>query len=200
MAAMLEAYDLPRLRARNQVQPDPEVTELISDLAFAARWHAAEVARATRSDAPAPLVAQSLTVGHAAILSGISEAAVRKAISSRRLPARKVDGRWAIDRDDLDAFTPRRTPARENRMSAGAHFEVAAGRLISARDTIIAASDSPDPMADMVHGLSIVAGSMALLAEALESLTPTQRAHARAGLEFLRQNPDALPGEGSDHG
>ncbi|MEZ3155815.1 hypothetical protein AB1K56_02715 [Microbacterium sp. BWR-S6Y] len=196
MAALLVTYGPGKLRARNQVSPEPEVTELLADLDYAARVHAAEVARATKTDGPVAAVASSVSVERAASSSGVSRSALTKALRDGRLTGRKDEnGVWRVDTKSLEAYAPKRTANKENRMST---FEAVADQLVSARDTILGAEHTSDALGEVVHGLSIAAGSLAVLAEALDSLTPTQRAHAIEGLEFLRQNPGSLPDDGSD--
>jgi len=48
----------------------------------------------------------------AAGLLGISDRAVRKAIADKRLPATEIDGRWSIDRKDIENYRINRAALR----------------------------------------------------------------------------------------
>ncbi|WP_264631836.1 hypothetical protein [Microbacterium hydrothermale] len=183
MAALLVTYGPIKLRTRNQVSPDPEVTELLADLDFATRIHAREVARATKPDAPVPAVASSLSVERAASSSGVSRTAIRKALVTGRLTGQKDEnGVWHVDPTSLEAYAPKQRPTRENRMT---HVEAVAEKLVSARDAILGALDAPDAVGDVVRGLSIAAGSLAILAEALDSISPEDRTRMHHALTNL---------------
>lgn len=113
VAAWLCRHGLGSLRAV-AAGADPEVDAVLTALALSADgWRTsavteagAEVARRP-AEVPAPLTV--MTTQQAADLLRITDRAVRLAITQRRLPAQRVDGRWLIDLEDLDHFRGRRT-------------------------------------------------------------------------------------------
>lgn len=112
VAALLERFaDLTRVRVAVRGQ-DPELDAvLVAMRLVAAKWRAT----ATGSPhPPAPEVAarsQWLSTTQAADILGVTDRAVRLAITEHRLNAQQVDRRWRISREDLEHFRAARRAA-----------------------------------------------------------------------------------------
>lgn len=112
-AAMLVSLgDLSRLRQRNEHGNDPELADLLYSLASAANAHMVGCAPATGNSGKLIAVASSRAMNptEAAARLGITEQAVRRALSEERLTGEKVDGRWQITADALGDFDSRLHP------------------------------------------------------------------------------------------
>lgn len=84
---------------------DPEVDALLNAIISASHhWRAAVggnvAAQPTARPAPSPY----MTTSDAAVQIGIGKSAVRMAIRQGRLPAERVDGRWRIDRAEVEHY------------------------------------------------------------------------------------------------
>ncbi|MDP9165419.1 MAG: helix-turn-helix domain-containing protein [Actinomycetota bacterium] len=101
------------------VHPHPQILQSALTLKSAAeqwdRWDGAAASAsgssarklfAVQAEAPPPL--DEMSTAQAATVLGISSRAVRLACEQGRLPARVVDGRRRIARQDLDSYRPRR--------------------------------------------------------------------------------------------
>jgi excisionase family DNA binding protein len=93
---------------------DPELDELLVALGRAGLAHRGHT---STSDSGTPgdrqpehgtPSAHGLSTRQAARRLGITDRAVRLAITRRRLPAEAVGGRWVLDLDDVDAYGRRR--------------------------------------------------------------------------------------------
>lgn len=105
VAAWLERHGhLNELRARAR-GGDPEIDAALVALRIAAlTWRASATGT---EDAPEPEVgprSEWLSTTTAAGHLGITDRAVRLAISQGRLPAEQVDGRWRISREDTEHY------------------------------------------------------------------------------------------------
>lgn len=112
-AAMLNTYgDLSRLRQRNEHSNDPELADLLSSLVSAANEYMVGCAAATGNRGRPAAVASSrvMTPTEAAARLGITEQAVRRALSEERLTGEKVNGRWQISADAIGEFDSRLNP------------------------------------------------------------------------------------------
>lgn len=112
-AAMLVTLgDLSPLRERNRHRDDPELADLLSSLASAANTHIAGCGAATRNSGKPAAVAPSHVMNptEAAARLGITEQAVRRALSEQRLTGEKVNGRWQIADAALGDFDSRLHP------------------------------------------------------------------------------------------
>lgn len=112
-AAMLVTIgDLSRLRERNRHRDDPELADLLSSLASAANAHIVGCAAATGNRGKPAAVAPSRVMNptEAAARLGITEQAVRRALSEKRLEGTKVAGRWQITEPALGDFDSRLHP------------------------------------------------------------------------------------------
>lgn len=103
VAAYLERYaELDRYR-RERRGEDAEVDQVLLALhEVALAWRGS--ATGTRDAAPTEHPAEShqwLNCQQAATVLGIGDRAVRKAIERNLLPAKSIDGRWRISREDL---------------------------------------------------------------------------------------------------
>lgn len=103
-AALERVADLPRVRVQHRGL-DAELDTVLGDIrTAAARWRAT----ATGSpQAPPPEVGALsgwLSTTQAADLLGITDRAVRLAITEHRLNAEQVDGRWRITRENVEHF------------------------------------------------------------------------------------------------
>lgn len=105
VAALLErrlGLDKARIEQRGL---DAEVDQVLADLHIAAlRWRTSAVGS---SPAPQPEVEAVLpwvSTAEAALSLGITDRAVRLAIQQQRVPARQIDGRWRITREDVEHY------------------------------------------------------------------------------------------------
>lgn len=108
VAAWLNRRGLDALRAAAR-GVDVEVDSVLDALHLAGQqWRTSAYAEASAEVAwPQAEVAPPLTsmsTGQAADRLGITERAVRMAITAGRLPAEMVDGRWQINRDDFEHY------------------------------------------------------------------------------------------------
>lgn len=108
------AYKLNRL-VLNTIRPkvrgaDPQLDQVLQALGYAGlRW--AESARGTNvvpQQEPVRPSTQTVSTTTAAAILGITDRAVRKAITEGRLTATAVDGRWRIDRAELETYRANR--------------------------------------------------------------------------------------------
>lgn len=84
---------------------DPEVYAVLHDLHRAAlEWRASVTGSAAAPEPEVGAPSKWVSTTKAADLLGITDRAVRLAISERRLPAQQVDGRWRIDREDVEHY------------------------------------------------------------------------------------------------
>lgn len=109
-AALERLADLPRIRVQHR-GTDPELDTVLGDIrTAAAKWRAT----ATGSPHPPPPEADAssgwLSTTRAAEILGVTDRAIRLAITEHRLHAQQVDGRWRITREDLEHFRASRTP------------------------------------------------------------------------------------------
>jgi len=92
--------DLVRAQVRGT---DPDVDAVLMAITQAAKaWRLTDY-----GSIPGPLsepARQLVSTGKAADILGISGRAVRAAIINRKLPAQRVDGRWQIERHDIDNY------------------------------------------------------------------------------------------------
>lgn len=93
-------FDLARTQVRGI---DPEVDDVLFAITHAAKqWRLTD-----HGSIPNPFtepLRQWVSTGTAAGLLGISDRAVRAAITSHKLPAEQVDGRWQIARHDVENY------------------------------------------------------------------------------------------------
>lgn len=179
-AMLLQSADLRSLRARQQTHPLPELGEFLDDLDFVGGAFLAAVANARKAGADHPAVASSLSVDQAAIAAGVTPSAIRQAIADKRLAARKENGRWVIDPDALETYEPKRRKEMQMTLST---LEVAARHLVDAGRQ----SSEAGAVAAITNSLSIAAGSIALLAEALDSISPEDRTRMHHALTSLTE-------------
>ena len=108
------AYKLNRL-VLNTIRPkvrgaDPQLDQVLQALGYAGlRW--AESGRGTNvvpQQEPVRPSTQTVSTTAAAAILGITDRAVRKAITEGRLTATAVDGRWRIDRAELETYRANR--------------------------------------------------------------------------------------------
>lgn len=108
------AYKLNRL-VLNDIRPkvrgaDPQLDQVLQALGYAGlRW--AESARGPNvvpQREPVRPSTQTVSTTTAATVLGITGRAVRRAITDGRLPATAVEGRWRIDRAELETYRANR--------------------------------------------------------------------------------------------
>ncbi|MGV3714346.1 helix-turn-helix domain-containing protein [Pseudolysinimonas sp.] len=108
VAAYLERYaGLNEFRIQHR-GTDPQVDNALVALhSVATNWRASVTG--SRTAAPAEVEPESKWLGTTAAANrlGITDRGVRLAIQEERLPATIIDGRWLIDREDLEHFRAR---------------------------------------------------------------------------------------------
>jgi excisionase family DNA binding protein len=105
-AAWLERYaGLTSLRVRVR-GTDPDISRQLEEIRYAAMaWRGSATGSQVAAGAEPPTQSGVwLTSGQAASLAGVSSRAIRKAISTGRLSATAVDGRYRISREDLEHY------------------------------------------------------------------------------------------------
>lgn len=178
-AMFLQSVDLRSLRARQQTHPLAELEEFLDDLDFTGRNFLAAVANARKTGADRPVVASSLSVDQAALAAGVSTSAIRQAIAEKRLAAQKENGRWVIDPEALETYEPKRR--KEMRMTLST-LENVARRLVEAGHEVTRGAVTALPIAGR---LALAVGSLAILAEALESISLEDLASMRTALASM---------------
>ncbi len=104
--------DLERFRLDHRGQDAEVDAALVAMRVAAAAWRGSATGTARAATAEPPASSKSwCSTKRAADLLHIGERAVRKAIAADSLPARKVDGRWVIAREDIEHYRARRTAA-----------------------------------------------------------------------------------------
>lgn len=105
VAALLDnLLDLTRLRVEVRGQDAELDAVLVALRVAAANW------RTTATGSPHPPAPEAatrstwLSTAQAADILGVTDRAVRLAITEHRLNAQQIDGRWRISREDLEHF------------------------------------------------------------------------------------------------
>ena len=104
-----ERFDLDHLRPRI-LGSNPEVDCLLAAIVIAAKsWRLSDAGNIARPlSEPAR---ESISTGRAAGLIGITDRAIRAAIDRHDIPATKIDGRWQINRTDVETYRINRKAA-----------------------------------------------------------------------------------------
>lgn len=101
---LLRHAALDRIRAEVR-GADPEVDAVLVALRVAGLyWRASATGSVVAPEPEAGALSQWLSTTQAADRLGITDRAVRLAISERRLPAEQVAGRWRITREDVEHY------------------------------------------------------------------------------------------------
>lgn len=110
-AAWLERYaGLSALRVRVR-GTDPQISAELQELRVAAMSWRGSATGTEEAAKPEPDTEsdQWLSTGEAALVAGVTDRAIRKAISDGRLPATDSSGRHRISREDLEHYRAART-------------------------------------------------------------------------------------------
>jgi excisionase family DNA binding protein len=101
--------DIRKLRIQRR-GIDPEASAELLDMRRKAMAYDPSSATGTKGDEAADGRQESewMSAAEVAIMTGISREAVGKAARLRRLPARRVGGRWLIRREDAEAWHAKR--------------------------------------------------------------------------------------------
>lgn len=85
---------------------DPEVSEVLESLRYVAMAWRGSAAGTEVEAGPEPATdsKQWMTTGGAAGVLGITSRAVRKAIARGAIPAEEVDGRYRVNREDIEHY------------------------------------------------------------------------------------------------
>ncbi len=91
---------------------DPELDSLLVALREAGReWVASVSGSEPRKAAEPESLSSRVSAREAADLLGVTDRAVRLACTQGRIPAEQVDGRWLIDREDVEHYRAARDAA-----------------------------------------------------------------------------------------
>lgn len=105
VAAWLERHArLGELHAGNR-GADPEVDAVLVALVLAARaWRMSATGRVEAAPTGTETPSRQMNAAQAAEVIGVSDRSIRRAITTGRLPARKVATCWVIEREDVEHY------------------------------------------------------------------------------------------------